>query len=59
MKKRNSEDLLTLSSTTSFPKKHILQNERINYQQKKTIQSQKKKKKVTAKDKIFAFTLFY
>ena len=43
-KKRNSEDLLTLSSTTSFPKKHIFKNERRNYQQKKTIQSQKKKK---------------
>ena len=54
-KKRNSEDLLTLSSTTSFPKKHIFKNERRNYQQKKTIQSQKKKKKCDSEGQNLCF----
>ena len=42
---------------TSFPKKHVLQNERRNYQPKKIFKV--KKKNMTAKDKRPSFFFYF
>ena len=42
--------------TTLFPKKHVSQDERRNYQQKKT--NSKSKKNMTVKDKGLSLFLF-
>ena len=44
---------------TSFPKKHILQNERRNYQPKKLFKVEKKEECDSEGQETFAFILFY